>query len=73
MNRTADENNQENRIDDLVNPGFCRTVLLWSQSSESHLDQKYNPKRGLEIKSRGTECYKLSPISTLFLGPSWSF
>ena len=36
------------------------------------IDQEFNPKRDLEIRSGGTECYKLSLISMLFQSSSWS-
>ena len=49
------------------------TQLYWlTKLDERWLEQELNPKKGLEIKSGGTDCYKLSPISSLFQGPSWS-
>ena len=43
----------------------CEIVTV-SSSFMMEIDQEFNPKRGLEIKSGGTECYKLSTISMLF-------
>ena len=58
----------------LLRPIFqpdCKDVLPPSSMGQLfELDWEYNAKKN---KSGGTECNKLSPISTLFLGPSWSF